>query len=153
MEKRLNHMKLELDGQSVNEGFARGVVALFAAQLDPTIDEINDIKTAVSEAVTNCVVHAYDKMQGSILIECELYSDRISIQITDSGGGIQDIETAMQPFTTTKPTEERSGMGFTVMQSFMDSVHVESKDGRGTTVTMQKFFQTKERENAKRKQA
>ena len=141
--KRINYMRLEIDGISINEGFARGVVAAFAAQMDPSIDEINDIKTAVSEAVTNCVVHAYGGVQGIITIECELFADRIQVQIKDAGEGITDIESAMQPFVTTKPTEERSGMGFTVMQSFMDSVNVQSNPGSGTHVTMQKFFQSK----------
>lgn len=143
MKIKENYMKMQLPALSVNESFARTTVAAFAASLNPTLDEINDIKTAVSEAVTNCVVHAYDG-EGVIGIECNLLQNGIRISITDSGRGIKDIENAMQPFVTTKPDEERSGMGFTVMQSFMDSVSVTSKEDGGTTVTLQKFFAKEE---------
>jgi len=153
----LNTMRLELAAKSINESFARTTVAAFAAQLDPTLDEINDIKTAVSEAVTNCIVHAYgegfirikgvqlpttDYASPVVIIEAELYKDSIKIKIQDSGRGIENIEQAMQPFHTTRPQDERSGMGFTVMQSFMDSLNVSSKPNKGTTITMQKYFQS-----------
>ena len=136
----LNTMTLTLPARSINEGFARSTVAAFAAQLDPTIDEIDDIKTAVSEAVTNCVVHAYSQNPHPITIHAELYSDRLLVRVVDTGTGILDVNHVMQPFVTTKANDERSGMGFTVMQSFMDSLDVESKPGHGTTVVMQKFF-------------
>jgi len=145
----INRMRLELVATSLNESFARSTVAAFASSIDPTLDEINDIKTAVSEAVTNCVVHAYGlksnvggATEQTVVIECELYESHINISITDRGLGIKDVENAMQPFVTTRADEERSGMGFTVMQSFMDSLNVQSKEGSGTTVTMQKFFMT-----------
>ena len=152
VKKIKNYMKLEFTSTSENESFARGTVAAFAAQLNPTLDEINDIKTAVSEAVTNCVVHAYASRKNDelrirneelrknlILIECELFNDSITVVVKDTGVGIANIERAMEPFFTTKPNEERSGMGFTVMQSFMDTLDVKS-DKSGTVVTMQKFF-------------
>jgi stage II sporulation protein AB (anti-sigma F factor) len=152
----LNTMYLEIPAKSENESFARGCVSAFATQIDPTLDEINDIKTAVSEAVTNCVVHAYKKGQkkdDKIKIECLLYADKIEIKITDGGVGIPDIEKAMQPFYTTENDGERSGMGFTVMQSFMDLVEVQSMNGKvsgnnnggGTVVTMKKYFTKEER--------
>ena len=147
MTKSQNKMRLEIPAQSINEGFARSTVAAFAAQLDPTLEEIGDIKTAVSEAVTNCVVHAYSKtagQSGTIVIDAELFADRITIRISDNGRGIKDIERAMQPFeTTATEKDERSGMGFTVMQSFMDSLNVISNPKGGTTVQMKKFFQRK----------
>ena len=138
----INTMRLEIASRSENESFARGTVAAFAAQLNPSLDEINDIKTAVSEAVTNCVVHAYTKKTNhqKIVIVCDLYKSGITVSITDFGVGIKSIDKAMQPFFTTKPDDERSGMGFTVMQSFMDTLRVTSNVGGGTTVTMQKFF-------------
>jgi len=133
----LNNMKLEIPATSINESFARATVAAFAAQLNPTIDQINDIKTAVSEAVTNCVVHANTKI---ITIECELDSHGLLVRVIDKGKGIKDVDAAMQPFVTTQADQERSGMGFTVMQSFMDNLNVESALNKGTTVTMQKFL-------------
>ena len=139
----LNQMKLELDAKSENESFARTTVAAFAAQLDPTLDEINDLKTAVSEAVTNCVVHASTK---KILLECTLWNEGamrgISVTVTDFGIGISNIEKALEPFYTTKPEQERSGMGFTVMQSFMDSLRVINGKDCGTIVEMQKSFKS-----------
>jgi stage II sporulation protein AB (anti-sigma F factor) len=139
----LNKMRLELISKGENESFARSTVAAFAAQLNPTLDELNDIKTAVSEAVTNAVVHAYLKSTGEqniIVIGCALYEDSITVDITDYGIGIPNIDKALEPFYTTRPDEERSGMGFTVMQSFMDTLKVETNARGGTTVTMQKFF-------------
>jgi len=134
-------MRLELKAESANEAFARTVVAAFAAQHDPTVDEINDLKTAVSEAVTNCIVHANTK---TVVIECELWVENkkrgISVKIIDFGMGIQNIEKALEPFYTTKPDQERSGMGFTVMQSFMDSLNVSNGEKRGTIVEMTKIF-------------
>jgi stage II sporulation protein AB (anti-sigma F factor) len=147
--KILNTMSLEIPAKSENESFARSAVAAFAGSVDPTLDEINDIKTAVSEAVTNCVVHAYKKGQkiaDKIKIECALFDGEIEVKITDSGVGIPDIKMAMQPFFTTIRDDERSGMGFTVMQSFMDTLSVNNNyDGGGTVVTMRKFFTKEER--------
>ena len=141
MKKPTNTMRLEIAAISANESFARGTIAAFASQANPTLDEINDIKTAISEAVTNCVVHAYSKKgNGTIIIDCELFCDSLLVKITDTGIGIKNIEKALEPFFTTRPDEERSGMGFTVMQSFMDTLNVTSKQGFGTTVSMQKFF-------------
>ena len=151
--KILNTMRLEFASISENESFARGTVAAFASQVNPTLDEINDVKTAISEAVTNCVVHAYAKNKkatNKIVVECDLYADALTVSITDFGMGIPNIEKAMQPFYTTKPDEERSGMGFTVMQSFMDTLKVVNNQGGGTTITMQKFFDSLSNTNDKR---
>lgn len=136
--KYSNFMEVTFKALSVNEGFARVCVASFCVQLNPSVDEITDIKTAVSEAVTNCVVHAYPTMaKGDITLRCELEDDMISITVTDKGVGIKDIEKAREPFYTSKPSEERSGMGFTVMESFMDSVEVTS-NSFGTSIRMTK---------------
>ena len=122
-------------------GFARIVVAALAAQLDPTVEEITDVKTAVSEAVTNCIIHGYEgKEDEKIQIEAELIDKTIKIVITDFGKGIKDINRAMEPLYTSKPEEERSGMGFTVMESFMDTLEVESKENKGTKVMLCKTF-------------
>ena len=148
----INRMRLELPAISANESFARSTVAAFASALDPTLQELDDIKTAVSEAVTNCVVHAYQaKGQNDLItIACELYPNRLVVRISDSGMGIKDVTNAMQPFVTSKPDDERSGMGFTVMQSFMDELSVESNEGKGTMVTMLKLFKDKStKESAK----
>jgi len=136
----LNSIKFEFPAKSINESLARGVIAMLVGQLNPTVDEINDIKTAVSEAVTNSIVHGYDENgEGkSITIEASLYEDHVNIKVSDNGKGIKDITMAMQPFNTTKPSEERAGMGFTVMQSFMDNLEVKSSPGKGTTITMRK---------------
>ena len=131
-------MEVSFKALSINEGFARVCVAGFCVQLNPTIDELGDIKTAVSEAVTNCVVHAYPKHNGSVTLRCEIDGNDIKIMVKDSGIGIKDIEKAREPFYTTKPDEERSGMGFSVMESFMDRVEVEKNEDRGITVTMYK---------------
>ena len=133
-----NFMEVNFKALSINEGFARLCVAGFCLQLNPSIDEIGDIKTAVSEAVTNCVVHAYPKQSGIITLRCEIEGDSVKIIVKDSGIGIKDIAKAREPFFTTKPNEERSGMGFSVMESFMDSVEVEKNEQGGTTVTMYK---------------
>lgn len=136
--KYSNFMEVCFKALSVNEGFARVCVASFCVQLNPSVDEITDIKTAVSEAVTNCVVHAYPTQnKGDIILRCELEDDLITITVTDKGVGIKDIEKAREPFYTSKPSQERSGMGFTVMESFMDNVEVFS-NSFGTTVKMTK---------------
>ena len=136
--KYLNQMTLTLPSLSKNEAFARSVVAAFCAQLNPTVEEINDIKTAVSEAVTNCVVHGYNGTTGEITVWAALTKDHIYVRISDHGIGIPDVKKAIQPFYTTKPQEERSGMGFTVMQAFMDECKVTSKPGSGTEVLLSK---------------
>ncbi|MDR1065054.1 MAG: anti-sigma F factor, partial [Oscillospiraceae bacterium] len=131
-------VKLEFLSRSVNEGFARASVAVFAAQLDPTLDELNDIKTAVSEAVTNCIVHAYPDSVGKIFVRARVFPDNsVEITVRDKGLGIPDIERAREPMFTTGG-DERSGMGFTIMESFMDRVKIRSAPGRGTTVTMRR---------------
>ena len=133
-----NEMKLEFISKSSNEAFARIAVAAFASQLDPTIEELADIKTAVSEAVTNCIIHGYDKKQGIVKIFARLKEKEIILEISDKGKGIENIDIAKEPLYTTKPNLERSGMGFTIMESFMDKVEVESVIGLGTKVTMSK---------------
>ena len=133
-----NEMKLEMKSKSNNEAFARVVVAAFASQLDPTIEELSDIKTAVSEAVTNCIIHGYDGKEGSIHINCSLNDREIEIEIIDHGKGIENIEIAKQPLYTSKPDLDRSGMGFTIMESFMDEVKIESVVGVGTKIKMRK---------------
>lgn len=136
-----NEMRLELPAISVNEGACRAVVAAFCAQADPNIEELADIKCAVSEAVTNCIVHAYGGRGGRIYITVGLYEGRrIRIRIRDNGCGIPDINAAMQPLYTTDKTGERSGMGFSVMESFMTSLRVISSVGKGTSVTMWKHL-------------
>ena len=132
-------MKMTIAGYSRNEGLARMCVCAFASQLDPTIEEINDIKAAVSEAVTNCIVHAYPDKIGDIFIELKiLENNTLYIKIKDKGCGIPDVKRAMEPLFTTSPETERSGLGFSVMESFTDKVKVKSTVGKGTTVTMTK---------------
>ena len=139
MNKRYkNKMQLEILSKSNNESFARITVAAFAAQLDPTIEELSDIKTAVSEAVTNSIIHGYENKEGIIRINAYIYDNVLRIEIADQGKGIEDIEIAKQPLYTTKPELERSGMGFTIMDNFMDNLKVESVVGMGTKVTMEK---------------
>lgn len=133
-----NEMKIEFDAISQNEGFARIVVAAFVAQLDPTVEELSDIKTSVSEAVTNAIIHGYENYGGKVYMFCKIFGNVVYIEIEDHGQGIKDIDEARQPMFTSKPDQERSGMGFTVMEAFMDSVEVESVDGCGTTVMMKK---------------
>ena len=133
-----NYMILEFPSRSANEGFARSAVACFAAQMDPTLEELGDIRTAVSEAVTNCIVHAYPAGLGIITVRCRILKDHtLDIVIKDKGVGISDVEQARRPSYTTGGSE-RSGMGFTIMESFMDQLLVRSLPGRGTTVTMKK---------------
>jgi len=136
----INEMKLEFLSKSNNESFARVVAAAFVSQLDPTLDEIADIKTAVSEAVTNAIIHGYENSIGYVKMHCKLYEDSVEISISDEGKGIEDIELARQPLYTSKPELERSGMGFTVMESFMDKVEVISQKDKGTCVKMYKTF-------------
>ena len=138
-------MKLEFLSKSNNEAFARISVAAFASQLDPTLEELADIKTAVSEAVTNCIIHGYEDTEGIVKIECKMYDNTIEIEISDSGKGIEDIKTAREPLYTSKPNLERSGMGFTIMESFMDDMKVESILGMGTKVTMKKTIKKYEK--------
>ena len=136
--KILNEVKLEFPSISANEGFARGVAACFAAQLDPTMEELGDIRTAVSEAVTNAIVHGYPDSLGKITLRLRIFEDNLlEIQVRDRGVGIPDVAQARQPMFTTGG-EERSGMGFTIMESFMDALKVTSAPGRGTSVTLRK---------------
>jgi stage II sporulation protein AB (anti-sigma F factor) len=132
----INEMKLEFMSKSNNEAFGRIVAAAFASQLDPTVEELADIKTAVSEAVTNAIIHGYENNSGMVRMVCRLYDDGIEIVISDEGKGIEDVELARQPLYTSKPDMERSGMGFTVMESFMDRVDIVSEPDKGTTVTL-----------------
>ena len=138
MEHFNNQMVVEFDSVSKNESFARVVVAAFVARLNPTLEEIADIKTAVSEAVTNAIIHGYEEKIGIVKLICKIAQNEVFIEISDSGKGIEDIELAKKPLYTTKANLERSGMGFTIMESFMDQVEVESVLGLGTKVTMKK---------------
>ena len=133
-----NQMKLEFISKPENEAFARIAVASFAAQLDPTIEEISDIKTAVSEAVTNSIIHGYDNEEGVVKIEAILIGKTIEIMIIDNGKGIENIDKAREPLYTSKPELERSGVGFTIMESFMEDLKIESRLGEGTKVIMRK---------------
>ena len=137
----INELKLALPSLSVNEGTARAVVAAFCSQLNPTATEIADIKCAVSEAVTNCIVHAYREVPGTVYIGVKLYEERfVRVSVKDHGCGIADVKRAREPLYTTDAESERSGMGFTVMENFMDKLTVRSRVGRGTTVTMYKHI-------------
>ena len=134
-----NEVELSFDARSVNEGFARMAVAAFITELNPTMDELSDVKTAVSEAVTNAIVHGYRKSRGDVELHMKLLEDReVYLRIKDHGCGIADITQAMQPLFTTAPEEERAGLGFAVMESFMDKLQVKSAPEKGTTVTMRK---------------
>jgi len=139
-----NRIKVEFSSLSKNESFARVVIAAFAAQLDPTLDEISDIKTAVSEAVTNAIIHGYgNESEGNFVkLEATIIENELTVKVIDNGAGIDNVDMAMQPLYTSRPDLERSGMGFTVMETFMDSLIVESVKGQGTTVTMKKAFNT-----------
>jgi len=137
-----NEMKLEFISKSSNEAFARITVAAFASQLDPTIEELADIKTAVSEAVTNCIIHGYENTTGIVKIIGKLKGNKIILEISDNGKGIENVEVAKEPLYTTKPNLERSGMGFTIMESFMDKVEVESIVDIGTKVTLEKSIKS-----------
>jgi stage II sporulation protein AB (anti-sigma F factor) len=137
-----NEMKLEFLSKSQNESFARSVVAAFVAQLDPTIEELAEVKTAVSEAVTNAIIHGYSCGIGTVVIVSRIIEKTVEVEVRDFGTGIQDIELARQPLYTSKPELERSGMGFTVMETFMDKVEVESLPGEGTIIHMTKTIKT-----------
>jgi len=138
----VNEMKLEFVSKSNNESFARIVAAAFVSQLDPTVEELADVKTAVSEAVTNAVIHGYENSSGYVRMLCKLYNNAVEIIVEDEGKGIEDIELARQPLYTSKPEMERSGMGFTVMESFMDKIDVVSEKGKGTRVIMYKTLKS-----------
>ena len=135
-----NEMALEFDSRSQNEGFVRVAVAAFATQLNPTLEEVADLKTAVSEAVTNVVIHAYREKTGKVRIECSVREKEMTLTVIDYGVGIENIEKAMEPLYTTRPELDRSGMGFAFMEAFMDELEVESQPGQGTTVRMKKKF-------------
>lgn len=137
-----NEMKLEFVSKSQNESFARSVVAAFVAQLDPTIEELAEVKTAVSEAVTNAIIHGYECGTGTIVIEARIIDKTVEIEVKDFGKGIEDVELARQPLYTSKPELERSGMGFTVMETFMDSIEIKTQPGAGTTIIMTKTMKT-----------
>lgn len=144
--KPQNEMKLVFPSKSANEGFARAAVAVFVSQLDPAVDELADIRTAVSEAVTNCIVHAYKNAIGDIHLQARLYEDgRVVIKVRDKGCGIEDVEQAMEPLFTTGG-EERSGLGFSVMESFTDKLKVTSRKDKGTTVTLVKYIAPRQRQ-------
>ncbi len=133
-----NYIEVKLPALSKNESLARSIIAAFCVELNPTVDDIDDVKTAVSEAVTNCIVHAYVKNTGEIFMRAHIENNTIVVEIEDSGVGIEDIPEARKPFFTTRPNEERSGMGFTVMESFMDSLEVKRNESGGTSVIMSK---------------
>lgn len=138
-----NKIKIEFESKSQNEGFARVAIAAFVSQLDPTLEELTDVKTAVSEAVTNSIIHGYEgNADGIIQIEAEIKDNEVKIIVSDFGKGIKDIEKAKEPLYTSRPDLERSGMGFTVMETFMDSIEVESTEGKGTRVVLTKKFET-----------
>ena len=135
-----NILEVKFSAKSENESLSRVIVASFAAKLDPTLDELSDIKMAVSEAVTNSIIHGYDEDESKfVYLRCELKDRTIKVVIEDRGNGIEDVKQAMQPMYTSKPELERSGMGFSFMEAFMDTLSVESKEGRGTVVTMRKI--------------
>ena len=142
-----NYLKMQFYSYPRNQAFARDAVAAFCLELNPTLSDLSDVKTAVSEAVTNCTVHAYKGGAGIITVECEIEDAALHIKISDSGTGIADVNKAIQPFFTSLPSEERSGMGFTIMQTFMDEFSVNSVEGEGTVVYMTKSFKA-EVENA-----
>lgn len=142
--KPINEMKMILEGRSCNEAFARSAVASFLSVLDPTIEEISDVKTAVSEAVTNCIVHGYKEAIGKICIQVRIFENaRVSITVRDKGCGIPDVQKAMEPLFTTCETGERAGLGFSIMGAFMDKLKVRSKPGKGTTVVLEKKISSK----------
>ena len=133
-----NEMEIRFDSRSENEGFARVSVASFLTQLIPTVEEVADVKTAVSEAVTNAIIHGYEQRVETVRIHCSIENQLFTVEISDRGKGIANVEKAMEPMFTTKPEDDRSGMGFSFMEAFMDSVEVESKVGEGTSVKMTK---------------
>ena len=133
-----NEMEIRFDSRSENEGFARVSVGSFLTQLNPTVEEVADVKTAVSEAVTNAIIHGYEQRVETVRIHCSIENQLFTVEISDRGKGIANVEKAMEPMFTTKPEDDRSGMGFSFMEAFMDSVEVESKVGEGTSVKMTK---------------
>ena len=133
-----NSMRVEFPNNSDNERFARSVAAAFVLELDPTVDQLSEIKTAVSEAVTNAIIHGYDGTDGIVTMEGNIYDDTVEFTISDNGVGIPDIRRAREPLFTGKPKMERSGMGFTIMETFMDAMEVESEVGKGTKITLSK---------------
>ena len=135
-----NSMELIFDSKSINEGFARVAVAAFLTQLNPTLEEVSDVKTAVSEAVTNAIIHGYENEADSIWIRARIEGQIFYIEIEDRGKGIENVEKAMEPLFTTRPEADRSGMGFSFMEAFMDELRVESEPGKGTVVKMQKII-------------
>lgn len=137
-----NSMKIEFISKSQNESFARVAVAAFASQLDPTVDELTDVKTAVSEAVTNSIIHGYENKEGIVTIRAYISGRKLKLVVEDAGVGIEDVNLAMQPLYTSRPDLERSGMGFTVMETFMDSLQIHSEKNKGTRVTMEKVFKS-----------
>jgi len=139
----MNKMTLKFSSLSINESFSRSVISCFILPLKPSIAELTDIKTAVSEVVTNAIVHGYEKGEGVITMEAKLDKNKVHIKISDKGVGIKDLDKAMEPFFTTKPEEERSGMGFTIIKTFMENVKVKSSLGKGTIVSMTKTINSK----------
>ena len=137
---KMNRMQLQFDARSVNESFARVAVAAFLTDLNPTLDEIADIKTAVSEAVTNAIIHGYQKTEGQVFLHCQITGNVVEVIVEDKGIGIADIEKAREPFFTTRPELERSGMGFAFMEAFMDELEVFSKCDEGTRIVMRKLI-------------
>ena len=143
IEKRtVNHMQIEFDAISENEQLARLAVAAFITPLNPTIEEMADVKTAISESVTNAIIHGYEESKGNVCIRCTLRGDLLEVEVEDKGKGIPDVELAMEPMYTTKPEADRSGMGFSFMEAFMDELEVSSLVGSGTTVSMKKKLGT-----------
>jgi len=135
-------MELKFSARSENESFARVAVAAFVSQLDPTVEELTEIKTAVSEAVTNAIIHGYEEQEGQVLLQCRIEGNVIELSVEDHGRGIEDLEEARQPLFTSKPELERSGMGFTIMENFVDSFEVESRPGMGTRVRLVKTLKS-----------
>lgn len=136
--RNTNEMELCFDSVSANEGFARVAVAAFLTQLNPTVEEVADVKTAVSEAVTNAIIHGYENEVHKVIVRCRIENGTFFVEVEDTGRGIEDVEKAMEPLFTSKPELERSGMGFSFMEAFMDHIEVTSKKGEGTTVSMEK---------------
>ena len=135
-----NEMMIVFDSKSKNESFARVAVAVFVAQLDPNMEELSDIKTAVSEAVTNAIIHGYENCEGKVTLSCKIEDNFVTIEVSDEGCGIPDIHQAMEPLFTTKPDEERSGMGFAFMEAFTDELEVVSEVGKGTRIIMKRHI-------------
>ena len=140
MEKMMNTMHLTFDAKSVNEAFARMTVMAFMADMNPTLDELEDVKTAVSEAVTNAIIHGYNDESKQVEMSCVREGQKLTVIVSDQGIGIPNVEEARQPFYTTKPEQERSGMGFAFMEAFMDEIEISSQVGAGTSVTMIKYI-------------